>query len=49
MESAITKSEMIEVLDMYFIPIFQMVGGLLAVIVILLAFAFVIKPFIKRI
>lgn len=45
----ITKQELIEVLDMYFTPIFWIAGSVAAVIVISLAIIMVIKPFMRRV
>lgn len=49
MDHAITKAEMIEVLDRYFTPIFQILGGIAAVIVIGAACYLVLRPFIRRV
>lgn len=48
MQHAITKSEMIEVLDTYFNPIFQILGGILAVVIVGLACYFVLSPFLRK-
>lgn len=47
--SPLTQAELVEALHYFFDPIFQMIGGALAVIVIVLAIVFVLKPFIRRI
>lgn len=44
----ITQAELHETLDYYFEPLFQMIGGGLALVVVALAVIFVIKPFIRR-
>jgi hypothetical protein len=48
-EADVTKSEMIEVMNIYFVPLFQILGGIAAVIVIALAYYLVIAPFLRRI
>jgi len=43
-----TKQEMIEVMDIYFRPIYEILGGLAAVFVITVAILLSIKPFIRK-
>ncbi len=45
----ITKTELIEVLDMYFTPIFQIAGAICAIFVLALACFIVIRPFVRRV
>ena len=49
MEVDVTKAEMIEVMDIYFVPLFQILGGIAAVVIIALAYYLVIVPFLRRI
>lgn len=44
-----TKEEFIEVMHMFFDPIYQMIGAGLALIVISLAIMLVIRPFVRRV
>lgn len=44
----ITKIEMIEVMDLYFEPLFKILGGLAAIAIIFLAYWLVIIPFMER-
>lgn len=44
----ITKEELIEVLDSYFEPLFQIAGAALAFLVISFAVFVVIRPFIRK-
>lgn len=44
-----TKQEMIEALNIYFEPIFQMIGAALAVAIIWSAWYLVIWPFVRKI
>lgn len=44
----ITKEELIEVLDMYFDPLFQLIGAGIAVLIIGSAILLFIKPFMRR-
>lgn len=46
---AITKVEMIEVMDTYVQPIYSMIGGMCAIAVCVGAIALIIKPLIKRV
>lgn len=43
-----TKNEMIEVMDIYVAPIYNLIGAALAVLVIGFAFYIVVLPFIRR-
>lgn len=49
METAITKSELIEVLNTYITPLYQVIGATCAGVVLVLAVFVVIRPFMKRI
>lgn len=49
METALTKTQLIEVMDMYIKPIYTIIGSVCALFVIACAVILVIKPFIKRI
>lgn len=44
-----TKEEFVEVMHYFFDPLYMILGGLAAVIIITLAVVFVIKPFIRRV
>lgn len=44
----ITKQEMIEVLAIYFDPLYKLAGGLMALSIIYFSYVIVIKPFLKR-
>lgn len=44
-----TKDEFTEVMHYFFDPLFQLIGGGLAVIIILLALLLVIRPFVRRV
>ena len=44
-----TKLEMIEVMNIYFIPLFQILGGIAAIVIIALAYYLVIVPFLRKI
>lgn len=46
---ALTKQDMIELLDKYISPIYHIIGAVCALIVIVAAIILIIKPFIKRI
>jgi len=48
MDNAITKSELIEVLDIYIAPFYQLIGGILAIVVGIFAIWFVIIPWTRR-
>lgn len=43
-----TKEEFTEVMHQFFDPIYQMIGGTLAFIIIGLAVMLVVKPFIRK-
>ena len=45
----VTKLEMIEVMNIYFIPLFQILGGIAAIVIIALAYYLVIVPFLRKI
>lgn len=42
------RAELIEVLNIYFEPIFQILGGVLAVLIVGVAAVFILRPFLKR-
>lgn len=46
---AITKLELIEVMDTYVQPVYQMIGGLCAIAICVGAILLIIKPLMKRI
>jgi len=43
-----TKAELIEVLDRYFIPFYQIIGGITAVIIVGGTAYFILNRFIKK-
>lgn len=49
MDHAITKTELIDVMNTYVAPIYHIIGAACAALVIIAAIVLVIKPFIKRI
>lgn len=49
MEHAITKAELIDVMNTYIQPIYHIIGAVCAFLVIAAAIVLVIKPFMKRI
>lgn len=49
MDTPLTKSELIDVMNTYIAPLYHFVGGVCAVIVIVAAIILVIKPFIRHI
>ena len=44
-----TKQEMIEVMDMYIAPLYQILGGIAALLVIVAAWYLVIFPFLRKV
>lgn len=45
----ITKQELIEVLDIYVAPLYQIAGGIAALAVLSAAWFVVIRPFVKQV
>jgi len=43
-----TKAEMIEVMDIYIKPLYQIGGAICALIMILIAYYLVLRPFMRK-
>lgn len=48
MENSLTKTELIEVLDLYIAPIYQIIGAGVAFLLLLITVIFILKPFIRK-
>lgn len=45
----LTKADMIDIMNQYIAPLYQIIGGFIALCIIVAAVLLVIKPFIRRI
>ena len=45
----LTKADLIDVMNMYITPFYQLIGGALAILVIAFAVVLIVKPFIRRV